>query len=83
MYINYIQNKIQVLMCSRYIVHTVSRKMVALTKIPRLLLIEETRRRLTISIVRTIPSRFILRRHCDDTLFERSLNDRPSADCRP
>lgn len=34
-------------MCSRYIVDTVSRKMVALTKVPRLL-IGETRRRSTI-----------------------------------
>lgn len=86
MYINYIQNKIQVLMCSRYIVDTVSRKMVALTKIPRLLLIEETRRRLTISIVRSVmyyPFAFYstatLRRYFVRKISQRSIERRLSS----
>jgi len=45
--VHQLQNKIQVLMCSCYIIDTVSRKMVILTNIPHLL-IGETRCRLTI-----------------------------------
>lgn len=75
MYINYIQNKIQVLMCSRYIVDTVSRKMDRTHKGTTFILIGEIRRRLTIH--RSLSLRVYsttLRRYLVRKIFRR---DRP------